>query len=40
MEGPGNSIISKVTGDDAFSFLSSLPRSEECHGVAQEIDLT
>lgn len=40
MEGLGNSIISEVTGDDAFSFLSSPARSERCHGEVQEIDLT
>ena len=36
MEGPGNSIISKVTGDDAFSFLHSLARSKRCHRVVQD----
>lgn len=39
MQGPGNSIISKVTGDDASSSLSSPARSEGCHGVVREIDL-
>lgn len=40
MEGPGNSIISEVTGDDAFPFLGSPARSKRCRGVAREIDLT
>lgn len=35
MEGPGNSIISEVTGDDAFPFLGSVARSKRCHRVAQ-----
>lgn len=32
MEEPGNSIISKVTGDDSFSFLSFLARSGSSGG--------
>lgn len=32
MEGPGNSIISQVTGDDAFPFLGSVARSKRCAG--------
>lgn len=42
MEGPGNSIISEVTGDDPFFLfllLSSPTRSERCHGVVRQIDL-
>lgn len=35
MEGPGNSIISQVTGDDAFPFLGSVARSKRCRGVAR-----
>lgn len=30
MEGPGNSIIGQVTGDDAFPFLGSVARSKRC----------
>lgn len=37
MEGPGNSIISQVTGDDAFPFLGSVARSKRCRGVAHGV---
>lgn len=35
MEGPGNSIISQVTGDDAFPFLGSVARSKRRRRVAR-----
>lgn len=37
MEGPGNSIISQVTSDDAFPFLGSVARSKICRGVAHGV---
>lgn len=35
MGGPGNSIISQVTGDDAFPFLGSVARSKRRRRVAR-----